>query len=150
MIKMVSPPEGRTKQLYMKYLDDLKILARNNRNNPTRAERIFWQMISNRDKLKWRFLRQKPIGRCILDFYCPRLMINVEIDGDSHDCKKGWDNARDEYLRVRGIMVIRYKNEEIIFHPEVVFKDLENLINKRVSTLFIKEGQCDDRSNGEI
>lgn len=116
-------------------------MARKNRNNPTQAERIFWQMISNKDKLKWRFLRQKPIGRCILDFYCPRLMINIEIDGDAHDYKKGWDKARDEYLETRGIKVIRYKNEEIIYHTEVIFKNLEKIINKRVSTLFIKEGQ---------
>jgi very-short-patch-repair endonuclease len=150
MIKTISPPEGRTKQLFLRYNDGLRILARKNRNNPTPSERIFWQVISNKDKLKWRFLRQKPIGRCILDFYCPRLMINIEIDGDSHDYKKYWDKARDEYLETRGIMVIRYRDEEILYHPEVVFKNLEKIINDRASTLFIKEGRCDDRSNGEI
>jgi len=68
-------------------------------------------------------------------------MINIEIDGDSHDYKKWWDNTRDEYLEMRGIKVIRYKNQEIIYHPEVIFKNLEKIINNRVSTLFIKEGQ---------
>ena len=58
--------DGRNKNGNLKYLDELRILAREKRNNPTKAEQIFWDQILQYDKIKYRFLRQKPISRFIL------------------------------------------------------------------------------------
>lgn len=135
MFKKNSPVEARTQQSYLKYLDKLKEISKKNRKNPTEAEKIFWNLVVSRNKLKYRFLRQKPIGRCILDFYCSSLLLNIEIDGSSHNFKKGWDEARDKYLEIRGIKTIRYTNDEILNNIDKVILDLKEKINQREKEL---------------
>lgn len=105
----------------LKYLEELRVLARNNRRNPTAAEEMFWK---NLKKNKYPFLRQKPLGRFILDFYGSKLLLAIEIDGDSHDDKKYLDNERDKYFEQRGIKTIRLRNEEVLDG------DCEELIEK--------------------
>ncbi len=95
----------------IKYLEKLKRLARNNRNNPTAAEKMFWQVLR---KYPYTFLRQKPLGRFIADFYCSKLLLIVEIDGDAHDLRKYMDKERDEYFQIRGIKTIRITNEQVL------------------------------------
>jgi len=95
----------------LKYLEELRMLARDNRKNPIEAEKIFWM---NLRKNKYPFLRQKPLGRFILDFYCSKLLLAIEIDGDSHDNKKYVDRERDLYFEQRGIKTVRLRNEEVL------------------------------------
>src|SRR5574344_2955870 len=104
--------EGRNKNGNLKYLDKLRTLAKKNRNNPTKAEQIFWDKILQYDKIKYRFLRQKPINRFILDFYCSKLLLAIEIDGESHDNKKCFDFERNIFLGKYNISNIRYTNEQ--------------------------------------
>ncbi len=59
-------------------------LARKLRNNSTLAEILLWEEIKNRKMLGYRFLRQKPIGNYIVDFFCNKLKLAIEIDGDTH------------------------------------------------------------------
>lgn len=64
------------------YRPDLKFKASQNRNNPTKPEsRIWYEILSNR-KIKYKFLRQKPLHNFIVDFYCSKLKLVIEIDGD--------------------------------------------------------------------
>jgi len=149
MFKQLSPAEARTTQMYLRYLDKLRQISRVNRKNPTPAEKIFWDLVIGKDKLKYRFLRQKPIGRCVLDFYCSSLLLDIEIDGDSHDFKKGWDEARDEYLEIRGIKTIRYKNNEVLNNTDKVIADLSEKIKERENKLSITPS-FSKRGQGEI
>lgn len=110
------------------------MLSRNNRKKPTESEKIFWKIISYQ-KLGYKFVRQKPIGRCILDFYCSNLLLDVEIDGDSHDFKKFWDEARDLYLIQRGIKTIRYKNGLVLNNIKEVKTDLIKQIKIRLKEI---------------
>jgi very-short-patch-repair endonuclease len=126
-VKYVSPEEARTRLGNLRYLEDLRTLSRNNRKNPTESEKIFWKLLSYQ-KLNYKFVRQRPIGRCILDFYCSKLLLDIEIDGDSHDCKKFQDEARDLYLIQRGIKTVRYKNEQILKD----FKDIKQDLIKQI------------------
>ena len=73
-------------------------MSRKNRNNITEAEKIIWNQILSRDKTGYRFLRQKPIDRFIIDFYCSELSLAIEIDGGSHIKKKGTDDLRDKFF----------------------------------------------------
>ena len=91
----------------MKYLDVLRDICRVNRSNPTESEYKMWKIILSDRKIKQKFLRQKPIGQFILDFYCSKLLLAIEIDGDSHDKKFWQDKNRDQYLEIRGIKTIR-------------------------------------------
>ena len=128
-MKYLAPEEARCKRGNLKYLDSLRQLARNNRNYPTNGELSMWNILKNQ-KLGMVFLRQKPIGKFILDFYCSKLLLAIEIDGDSHDRKQYLDKGRDLYLEQRGIITIRYKNEDVLKNIEKVKRDLEMKIKE--------------------
>lgn len=59
--------------------------------------------------------RQKVIGQYIVDFYCARAKIVIELDGSQHFEEKGKqaDKTRDAYLSSLGITVLRYSNLDI-------------------------------------
>jgi len=68
----------------IRYNSKLKQLARNLRNNSTLSEVLLWNELKARKVKGLRFMRQKPIGHYIVDFYCSKLKLAIEIDGDSH------------------------------------------------------------------
>jgi len=102
------------------YFPDLVVIAKRNRRKPTLAEDIIWQKLLRYQKMGYKFTRQKPINRFILDFYCSELNLAIEIDGDSHIKKKSNDELRDKFLFQIGITTIRFSNEEIINNLEGV------------------------------
>ena len=97
----------------------------------TRAEWIFWNLVLKWDKTWYRFLRQKLIWNYILDFYCAKLKLCIEIDDPSHDFRAEDDEIRTEYLENLWIKVVRFTNEEIYKHLEEVIFDLEDIIKER-------------------
>lgn len=100
-------------------------MAKTNRNNPTEAEKIIWNEVLRKNQTGFRFLRQKPIDRFILDFYCSELDLAIEIDGSSHNKKKDYDEARDRFLRQIGIKTIRFTNDEVLNDIGYVKKQLK-------------------------
>lgn len=96
------------------YYKELTPLSRTNRISPTEAEKKIWKEVLRKNQTGFRFLRQKPINRFILDFYCSELDLAIEIDGDSHNKKKGYDESRDKFLNQIGIKTIRFTNDEIL------------------------------------
>ena len=125
-----APEEVRTRRGNLKYLEELRTLSRNNRKNPTESEKKFWKLLSYK-KLNLKFLRQKPMGKFILDFYCSKLMLAIEVDGDSHDNKKYLDKQRDLYLEQRGIKTVRFENEEVLNNINLVKEKLFKVIENR-------------------
>ncbi|HEY4697060.1 MAG TPA: endonuclease domain-containing protein [Gallionella sp.] len=110
---------------FIHYDKKLTVLARENRKNPTAAEIKMWnEVLRMRHFEKFKFLRQKPIGNYILDFYCAELRLAIEIDGDTHAGTEDYDAARTAALNARGISVIRYANDEILNNLEGVYDDL--------------------------
>ena len=104
-------------------------MSRKNRKNPTQAEEKIWKEILMKRKTGFKFLRQKPINRFILDFYCSELNLAIEIDGNSHDKRKGYDETRDKFLHQIGIKTIRFTNDEILNQIDIVKIKLTNLIS---------------------
>jgi len=113
----------------VRYLSQLKLLSRKNRKTPTITEKKIWEELLMKRKTGYKFLRQKPINRFILDFYCSELNLAIEIDGGSHDKKKGYDQARDLFLQQIGIKTIRFTNDEILNQIDNVKIRLMNLIS---------------------
>ncbi len=72
----------------------------------------------------YKFLRQKPIGDFIVDFYCAELRLAIEIDGDSHAESVEYDAKRSATLNAHGISVARYTNDEVMNNLEGVYDDL--------------------------
>lgn len=84
---------------YLPYNPELTKLARKNRQEPTQAERKMWSKILGRNQFKgYKFLRQKPIDKYIVDFYCAELKLAIEIDGDTHAGKENYDLQRMKIL----------------------------------------------------
>lgn len=125
MEKKVDAEAIHSQRLCVRYWEDLTFMAKLNRKNPTKAENIMWKNYLSKDKTGFRFLRQKPIHRFILDFYCSKLNIAIEIDGNSHNKKKGTDEMRDKFLHQIGIETIRFTNDEVLNKPEYIKKILE-------------------------
>ncbi|HYG64755.1 MAG TPA: DUF559 domain-containing protein [Thermoanaerobaculia bacterium] len=99
---------------------DLLSRARNLRYEMTDAERHLWS------KLRRRFLhhkirRQAPIGPYIVDFACFGRKLVIEVDGGQH-CGSAADAVRDEFLRGRGFLVLRFWNHEVLGNIEGVLE----------------------------
>ena len=95
---------------YQKYL---KPYARKLRKGGNLSEVLLWNELKQ-DKLGHRFLRQRPIGNYIVDFYCHSLNVVIEIDGAaSHDSKIEQDEARQKALESLGVTVMRFSDAEV-------------------------------------
>lgn len=71
------------------------------------AEAILWVALKGRSMRGYDFHRQTPIGPYIVDFFCPRLMLAIEIDGESHRGKADYDHRRQAWLEGLGVRFLR-------------------------------------------
>ena len=85
--------------------------ARALRGDMTSTEGLLWWGLH--DLHGFRFRRQVPFGPFVLDFFCPKARLVVEVDGDSHEETR--DENRDAWLAARGLRVMRFSNHEV-FH----------------------------------
>ena len=85
----------------------------------TYAERILWERLRDR-KSHVTVLQQVPQGPYCVDFYIPHARLAVEIDGPSHDGRESYDAQRTFELRLRGVRVIRFSNDEVVADPQAV------------------------------
>ena len=79
----------------------------------TPAEKILWDELKEKKLNGYRFRKQHPVYRYILDFYCHECLLAIEIDGDIHKVRKDYDQYRDDYLKSIGITTLRFTNDEI-------------------------------------
>ena len=87
--------------------------ARILREKSTDAERVLWRLLRNRQLTGYKFRRQVPIGRYIVDFLCSERKLVVEIDGGQHQEQAGYDFERTQFLESRGYRVVRFWNSQI-------------------------------------
>ena len=106
----------------------MKSLVRALRKESTGAERWLWQQLRNRELLGWKFRRQRPIGRYIVDFVCIEKKIIIELDGSQHAENQTADSKRSEYLKEKGYQILRFWNNDVLVSGEAVLnKILSNL-----------------------
>ena len=96
------------------------------RSNMTKEERRLWYNFLK--ELPQTFNRQKVIGNYIVDFYCAKRKLVIEIDGTQHYLENGKskDTVRDDYLRSVGNTILRYSNYEMNYHFDAVCEDILN------------------------
>ena len=92
-----------------------KALAREFRKEPTGPERAAWEFLRRRSCLGLKFRRQEAVSIFVLDFYCPALLLGVEIDGPTHryDGAAERDAERDNAIRALGIEIVRIRVEQL-------------------------------------
>jgi very-short-patch-repair endonuclease len=126
------PPDKGGKGGYIPYNQALTEKARENRKNPTQAENKLWfDVLQNKQFADLKFTRQKPLDKYIVDFYCSELMLAIEIDGDSHAEQLEYDQKRTMRLNWLGIEVIRYTNQDVLSTLDGVYSDLLGKIKFR-------------------
>jgi very-short-patch-repair endonuclease len=106
----------------------LRTRARELRNNPTDAERTLWGQLRLWQLDGYKFRRQQPLGRYIVDFVCLEKRVVVEVDGGQHGDQV--DAERDNWLRDEGFVVLRFWNNEVLQNMdavrEVILRNLQN------------------------
>ena len=97
----------------------MKPFRRKLRKNMTAAEVALWLMIKNKQLDGERFLRQYSIGHFVVDFYCPKYKLAVELDGEVHFTEEAaaYDAKRTAYLNSVGVQVVRFENFEVFQYP---------------------------------
>jgi very-short-patch-repair endonuclease len=115
------------KSNYIPYNLELTKKAQMNRRRLTFAEKIFWFGVLKQSPFnQYKFTKQKPLLNYIVDFYCSSLRLVIEIDGDTHEFQREYDEVRTDVLKKHGLRVIRYENEEVIGKTEQVSEDLKS------------------------
>ena len=114
-----------------KYYDNKNIQnARKLRRNMTPQERKLWYLYLR--TYRPRIYKQRPIGKYILDFYCAKAGLAIEIDGSQHydeTDNEQYDSKRTKYLNSQGIRVIRIPNNQIRNNFNGVCKYIDKIIN---------------------
>ncbi len=104
--------------------------SRELRNHSTRSEIHLWNQLKRRQVKGYQFNRQKPLGPYIVDFFCKRLNLVIEIDGYTHDSEEAQakDRERQEFLEGMGLRFLRLRDEEVRENIDGVMKKIEEMI----------------------
>ena len=105
------------------YNPNLKKFARELRNNSTETEIYLWLKLKGKQMYGYDFHRQKPIDNFIVDFFCNKLMLAIEVDGYSHEFLEVYnkDIIKEKRLNELGIHVLRFSDYQVL-------KDMENVL----------------------
>ncbi|MBL7148427.1 MAG: endonuclease domain-containing protein [Nanoarchaeota archaeon] len=112
------------------YNPKLKELARKLRKNMTLAEVLLWNQLKRKKMKGYDFHRQKPIDNYIVDFFCPKLKLIIEIDGESHIYKGNEDVKRQNKLESFGFHFLRFKDFDVKRNMKDVLASIEDWIEK--------------------
>ena len=97
-----------------------KTFARRLRRDQTDAEQMLWARLRNRQLDGWKFRRQVPLGKFVVDFVCYDEKLVVELDGGQHGENPDDDATRTAWLEARGFRVLRFWNHEVLENLEGV------------------------------
>ena len=103
--------------------------AKELRREMTPAEKLLWQEVRAK-KLGVRFRRQQVIQGFIVDFYCHKAALVVEVDGDIHDLQKEEDERREKVLAEMGLRVVQFGNDEVVRNVSAVAGKIREAISE--------------------
>jgi len=119
------------------YNENLIHLSRGLRSRPTDSETRLWQRLRRKQIHGVQFYRQKPLGDYIVDFHAPAAGLVVEVDGSQHlepeQAEK--DKIRDEYLRSRGLLVLRFYSRQVLLETEAVVQEIARKVKERKNVI---------------
>ena len=112
----------------------LKPVARRMRMAQTPAEAALWDRLRGKKLEGLRFRRQHTIDRFVVDFFCSKAKLVVELDGPIHNFHEREDTARQAHLLSHGIRVLRFRNEEVEQSVEEVLDKIANAANVHMAS----------------
>lgn len=115
----------------MPYNKNLKQFSRNLRNNSTLTEVLLWQQLRAGRIRGYKFNRQKPLGNYIVDFYCKKLNLVIEVDGESHFIGDApiRDKERQDILEGMGLEFLRFDDMDVKMNISFVIRVLEEFMD---------------------
>lgn len=102
----------------------LKPIAREKRTKPTEVENLLWQHLRRNQLHGLSFRREHGIGRFIVDFYCKKAKLVIEVDGPIHQYQVKEDKIRQEYLENQQLKVLRFSNDTVLSNVEEVIRQI--------------------------
>ena len=116
------------------YNKNLVHYSRNLRLNTTDAEKCLWAKLRLRQIEGYRFNRQKIIGNYIVDFFCPKAKLVIEVDGSQHSGGEvaQADRIRDEFLNKLGLIVLRFMDTDVL-------NNIEGVADKIFESITVRE-----------
>lgn len=117
------------------YNHNLKRFSRELRSNLTDAERFLWSRLRGKQLCGFQWYRQKPLASYIVDFYCPRARLVIEVDGGQHydESSITRDKERDTKLCMLGLTVLRFTNTDILHCIDGVVMQIEKSLPTSLS-----------------
>jgi very-short-patch-repair endonuclease len=114
----------------LNYNKNLKQVSQKLRGSMTDAEKLLWSKLKGKQLKGLQFYRQKIIGNYIVDFYCAKAGLVIEVDGGQHYTEAGCtaDADRDLYLRSCGLRVLRYSNSDVLRNVEGVVESIYAIV----------------------
>lgn len=111
-----------------------RLIRKQLRHNIPESEIILWAHLKGKKVDGIKFRRQYSIGRYVVDFYCPRVKLAIEIDGDSHfnDATEQYDNQRTNYIESVGVRVVRFTNLDVKYNLDGVLAKIQHQIEALV------------------
>lgn len=103
-------------------MDILRSHAKQLRRELTPQERRLWYLLRSRRFRLYKFRRQHPVGRYILDFACCEARLAIELDGGQHQENQEYDKQRTAWLAQKGWVVLRFWNNELWAREEAVLE----------------------------
>ena len=114
----------------LSYDKQLKKLSQHLRKNMTDAENILWSKLRRKQLKGLHFYRQKIIGKYIVDFYCPKANLVIELDGGQHysETRKAKDKTRDDVLIEMGMNILRFSDREVFENMDGVMQGISSCL----------------------
>ncbi len=103
--------------------------SRELRQEMTPAEKILWRYLRGNKLGGLHFRRQQIVAGYIVDFFCHKASLVVEVDGGIHLQQKDYDAERDEVFKGLGLQVLHVQNEEVLNNLSSVLKKIQDLMN---------------------
>ena len=109
-------------------------LSQTLRKNPTKEESLLWYNFLR--LYPYQFRRQYKIGNYIVDFYCHKAKLAIELDGSQHydPAQQEKDRKRTEYLEEQGLIVLRFSNLDVTRKFRSVCTVIDNTVKERVAS----------------
>ncbi|EKD46565.1 MAG: protein of unknown function DUF559 [uncultured bacterium] len=136
-LRILVPPFGKgrlggIRKIIQNMSHYLKHTARKLRNNCTEAEFKLWQHLKRKQIDNLQFYRQRPLGKYIVDFYCPKEKLVIEVDGGQHYIEGDiieYDKVREDFLRnILKLKIIRFTNIDVM-------KNMSAVIDKIIESI---------------
>ncbi len=139
---------------FSNYTTSLVGNARLLRRKMTDAEIKLWNLLKGK-QMQLHFRRQIPFHQYILDFYCPKANLVIEVDGGQHYTKSGIirDQRRDSYLKQNGLKVLRFSDQDVLMNisgvRQKIYEEIESILKLDTNTIETPPHSSPKRGGGK-